>query len=149
MKKSTKFKLMSLWPPFLGAGIRVKHVSDDFREVIIETKLRFWNQNYVRTQYGGTLFSMTDPFYMLMLLEALGRKYIVWDKSASIRFRKPGNSTVRAHFKLEQHTIDQIKKTLENQEKMDIEFKIEVKDTEGQVVAEANRLVYIRKKNNL
>lgn len=147
MKKSTFFKLMSIWPPFLGAGIRVKHVSDDFREVITETKLRFWNRNYVKTQYGGTLFSMTDPFYMLMLLEALGRKYIVWDKSASIRFRKPGTSTVRAHFKLEQETIDHIKSTLDTQEKMDIEFKVDIKDDQNQVIAEISRLVYIRKKS--
>ncbi|MCB0347346.1 MAG: YiiD C-terminal domain-containing protein [Bdellovibrionales bacterium] len=146
MKKSTFFKLMSYWPPFLGAGIKVKFVADDFKEVIVESKLHFWNQNYVKTQYGGTLFSMTDPFYMLMLLEALGKEYIVWDKSASIRFKKPGKTKVTAHFKLDEDTLNHIRTTLQNQEKMDIEFKVEVKDEASEVIAEVTRLVYIRKK---
>lgn len=137
---------MSLWPPFLGAGIRVKSVSKDLKELIVETKLRWWNRNYVKTQYGGTLFSMTDPFYMLLLLNALGREYIVWDKSASIRFKKPGKGTVRAHFQLTQEILNTITSRLETEEKMDIEFKIEVKDLKGEVIAEVSRLVYIRKK---
>lgn len=146
MKKSTFFRLMSLWPPFLGAGIKVKFVSDDFTEVIVESKLHFWNQNYVKTQYGGTLFSMTDPFYMLMLIEALGKDYIVWDKSASIRFKKPGKTKVTAHFHLQPDTLDHIRTTLNSQEKMDIEFKVDIKDDDNEVVAEVTRLVYIRKK---
>src|SRR5271157_3379702 len=79
---------INIWPPFLGAGIRVRWRSN--RHVDVELKLRAWNRNYVGTHYGGSLYSMTDPFYMLMLMENLGRDYIVWDKAASIRFRKPG-----------------------------------------------------------
>lgn len=139
---------MSFWPPFLGAGIKVKFVSDDFTEVIVESKLHFWNQNYVKTQYGGTLFSMTDPFYMLMLIEALGKDYIVWDKSASIRFKKPGKTKVTAHFQLQQATLEHIRTTLNTQEKMDIEFKVDVKDENSDVIAEVSRLVYIRKKSS-
>jgi len=77
---------MNVWPPFLGAGIRVTRLQPDWRAIDVEMKLRFWNANFVGTHYGGSLYSMTDPFYMLMLIENLGRDYIVWDKSASIRF---------------------------------------------------------------
>jgi len=79
---------INIWPPFLVAGIRVRWHSACC--VDVEMKLRPWNRNYVGTHYGGSLYSMTDPFYMLMLMENLGPGYIVWDKAASFRFRKPG-----------------------------------------------------------
>ena len=89
--------LMNVWPPFLGAGIRVKRLQPDWKEVDVEMKLRGWNSNYVGTHYGGSLYSMADPFYMLMLIENVGRNYIVWDKSASIRFKKPEKGIVSGH----------------------------------------------------
>src|SRR3954471_228439 len=90
--------VLNLYPPFLGAGIRVKRLDPDWRTIEVEMKLRRWNTNYVGSHYGGSLYSMTDPFYMLMLIENLGRDYIVWDKSATIRFRRPGKGTVVAKF---------------------------------------------------
>jgi len=77
---------LNLYAPFLGAGIRVKRLAPGWKEVDVEMKLRWWNANYVGTHYGGSLYSMTDPFLMVMLIENLGRDYIVWDKSATIRF---------------------------------------------------------------
>ena len=94
--------VLNLWPPFLGAGIRVKRLQKDWKAIDVEMDLRFWNSNFVGTHYGGSLYSMTDPFYMLMLIENLGRNYIVWDKSASIRFRKPGKGRMRAEFRLDE-----------------------------------------------
>ena len=79
----------------LGAGIRVKHIAADMKAVDIEMKLRFWNANYAGTHFGGSLFAMTDPFYMLMVMANLGRNYIVWDKAANIRYRKPGRGVSR------------------------------------------------------
>src|SRR4051812_22273637 len=100
MKKSSLLKLMNFWPPFLGAGIHVDFMAPDYHRIDVSMKLRFWNRNYVNTHYGGSLYSMTDPFYMLMLMQILGRDYIIWDKSASIRFKKPGMGKVRAVFEL-------------------------------------------------
>src|SRR3954463_10481879 len=91
---------INLYPPLLGAGIRVTRLDRDWRAVDVEMKLRFWNRNYVGTHYGGSLYSMADPFYMLMLIENLGRDYIVWDKAATIRFRRPGRGRMTAEFRL-------------------------------------------------
>ena len=126
-----------LYPPLRGAGIKVRRISKDFREIDVEMKLRFWNANYVGTHYGGSLYSMTDPFYMLMLIQNLGPSYIVWDKAASIRFRKPGRGKVTAKFRLSQAQIDEIREKLETQEKFEQVYPIEVKDEAGEVVAEA------------
>src|SRR5207245_3076689 len=96
------FKLLfNLWPPLLGAGIRIARVQPDWKEVDVEMKLRRWNANYVGTHYGGSLYSMTDPFYMVMFIEILGRDYIVWDKSAMIRFCRQGRCTVHDDFRLQ------------------------------------------------
>lgn len=138
--------VMNLWPPFLGAGIRVRRLDPDWRAVDVEMKLRFWNANFVGTHYGGSLYSMTDPFYMLMLIANLGEGYIVWDKSASIRFRKPGKGKMLASFRLSQEQIEAIQRQLETQEKVEPAYLVEIKNQTGEVVAEVQKLLHVRKK---
>ena len=137
---------MNVWPPFLGAGIRVKRLQPDWKEIDVEMKLRRWNSNYVGTHYGGSLYSMADPFYMLMLIENLGRDYIVWDKSASIRFRTPGRGTVAVSFRLTDDDIAEIREALKTEDKIDRTFQVEIKDESGTVVAEVQKIVQIRRK---
>ena len=140
-------RLINFWPPLLGAGIRVTRLQPDWRAIDVQMKLRRWNANYVGTHYGGSLYSMADPFYMLMLIQNLGRGYIVWDKSATIRFRKPGKGTVTASFRLSDEQLNVIRKALETQEKIETTFAVEVKDEAGDVVAEVQKLIHIRRKN--
>lgn len=138
--------IMNLWPPFMGAGIRVTRLQPDWRAIDVEMKLRFWNANFVGTHYGGSLYSMTDPFYMLMLIENLGRDYIVWDKSATIRFRKPGKGKMRASFRLSEEQIESIRQQLQSQEKVEPTFTVQVTDEAGELVAEVQKLLHVRKK---
>jgi len=137
---------LNIYPPFLGAGIRIKRLQSDWMAIDVEMKLRRWNANYVGTHYGGSLYSMTDPFFMLMLIENLGRDYIVWDKAASIRFRKPGRGTVSASFRLSDEQIGEIKQALNSQEKIERVFTVEVKDESGNVIAEVEKLLHVRRK---
>jgi hypothetical protein len=137
---------INFWPPFLGMGIRVMRIAPDMKAVDVEMKLRFWNANYVGTQFGGSLFAMTDPFYMLMLMANLGRDYIVWDKAATIRYRKPGKGTVRAEFRLSDIQIDDIREKLKTLPKYEPVFTVEVKDEAGVVIAEVEKVLHVRKK---
>jgi hypothetical protein len=139
--------LMNIWPPFLGAGIRVRRLGSDWTEIDVEMKLHWWNRNYVGTHYGGSLYSMADPFFMIMLIQNLGKDYIVWDKSASIRFKKPGRGTVSASFRLSQEQIREIKQALNTQEKIERTFTVEVKDESGSVIAEVEKLLHVRRKD--
>jgi Domain of unknown function (DUF4442) len=140
-------KLMfNLWPPLMGAGIRIKRIQPDWKEVDVEMKLRRWNANYVGTHYGGSLYSMTDPFYMVMFIEILGPDYIVWDKSASIRFRRPGRGTVFAKFRITDGQIAEIRQALKTEEKIDREFSVDVKSADGEIIAEVKKLLQFRKK---
>ncbi len=138
---------LNIWPPFLGAGIRVKRLASDWKEIDVEMKLRRWNANYVGTHYGGSLYSMADPFFMVMLIENLGKDYIVWDKAASIRFKKPGRGTVSARFRLSDEQIDEIRHALTSQAKIERVFTVEIRDESGGVVAEVEKLLHIRRKD--
>jgi Domain of unknown function (DUF4442) len=135
------------YPPYLGAGVRVTHVSDDFRTVKVEMPLRFYNKNYVGTHFGGSLYAMCDPFYMLMLINILGPGYIVWDKAAAIRFKKPGKGLVKATFTISEEKIAEIRAAADSQPKVEPEFHVTVTDEKGDVVAEIDKLLYVRKKS--
>lgn len=137
---------MNLWPPFLGAGIRVRRIADDFREVAVELPLRFYNRNYVGTHFGGSLFAMTDPFFMLMVVHNLERDYLVWDKAASIDFIAPGRGRVRASFRLTESDLEQIRRCTADGDKHLHLFKVDVTDEEGLVVARVEKIVYVRRK---
>ena len=138
---------VNLWPPFLGAGIRVKRIASDMKAIDVEMKLRWWNANYVGTHFGGSLFALTDAFYMLMLMANLGRDYIVWDKAASIRYRKPGKGTVRAEFRLSDAQLDDIRDKLKALPKYEPKFTVEVKDEQGIVIAEVEKVLHVRLKD--
>ena len=118
------------------------------KEVDVEMKLRWWNANYVGTHFGGSLYMMTDAFYMLMLMSNLGRDYIVWDKAATIRYRKPGMGRVRAEFRLSDAQLDEIREKLKTLLKYERTFAVEVRDEAGEVVAEVEKLLYIRRKDS-
>jgi hypothetical protein len=138
---------INFYPPYLGAAVRVTRVSDDFRDVEVEMPLRFYNRNYVGTHFGGSLYSMVDPFYMLMLINILGPDYIVWDKAATIRFKKPGKGVMKASFHLSDAQIAEIRAAADTQSKVEPQFQVIIKDAEGNVVAEVDKLLYVKKKD--
>jgi len=138
-------RFVNVWPPLAAAGIHVRWGAD-MRSAEVEMKLRPWNRNFVGTHYGGSLYSMTDPFYMLLLISNLGSDYVVWDKAAHIRFRKPGKGKVRAEFRLTDAQLDDIREQLRKLPKYEPTFLVEVKDEAGEVVAEVQKVLHVRKR---
>jgi len=140
-------KGMKWWPPFLGAGIRVESFSDDFRDAVVELKLGRLNRNAVGTQFGGSLYSMTDPFFAIMLMHNLGDRYLVWDKSGSIEYVAPGRGTVHARFVLTEERIAEIRAQAEGGEKVLPEFQVEVRhNSDDTLVALVRKTLYVRLK---
>jgi acyl-coenzyme A thioesterase PaaI-like protein len=137
---------MKYWPPFLGAGIRVRSLSEDFRDAVVELRLGRFNRNYVGTHFGGSLYAMTDPFFMIMLLHNLGGDYLVWDKSGSIEYVAPGRGTVSAHFHLSERRIAEIRAEAAGGGKIFPEFEVNVKDEAGAIVARVRKTLYVRLK---
>jgi acyl-coenzyme A thioesterase PaaI-like protein len=137
---------MNLWPPFLGAGIRVRRIAPDFREVRIDMDLGLANRNYFGTHFGGSLYAMTDPFFTLMVHHNLPRGYMVWDKAGSIEYIAPARGRVSATLRLAQSDIDTIVRMTADGDKHLHLFQVDVVDREGLVVAKVEKIVYARKK---
>jgi hypothetical protein len=139
---------MNLWPPFVGAGIRVTRIAADFREVDVRLKLGVLNRNYFGTQFGGSVYAMTDPFFALMMLRNLGPDYIVWDKAGYVHYRKPARSDVLARFRLARSAIARARAATAAGEKYEPTFTVSVVDTQGVVVAEVGKTLYIRRRED-
>lgn len=146
MPKTSVFRLISLWPPFLVSGIRVQKYNEISRELQVGMSLRFWNWNHEKSHFGGSLYAMTDPFYALLISESLSFKVEVWVKSASIRFLRPGRGRVQSHFHLSDEKLEKIQRDLNEQGKSEPQFQIEVKSSEGKLVAVVEQVVYVKRK---
>jgi acyl-coenzyme A thioesterase PaaI-like protein len=139
-------RILNLWPPFLFSGIHVAGIADDWRHARVELRMRPWNRNYVGTHFGGSLFAMTDPFWMVLAMHALGRDYIVWDKAGEIEFIKPGRGTVSARFDLDDGALDAIRSATAEGDKHLRWFESDIVDAAGDPVARVRKQLYVRRK---
>lgn len=143
----TQFRwLINLYPPYVGAGVRITHVASDWRRLDVQMSLRFYNRNAVGTHFGGSLYTMVDPHAMLLLMRCLGREYMVWDRRASIEFRKPGRGTVKARIEITDTLLDEIRRHTDGGDKYFAELDIPILDAEGDVVASVHKQIYVRRK---
>lgn len=153
MEKSTQKKFRRLirainwYPPYFFSGIKVIDHAEDFSSFKTRLKLTWYNRNLLGTAFGGSLYSMCDPFFMFILIIHLGEEYIVWDKHASIDFVKPGKGSVFAEFKLTHDQIAEVKNIVNEKGKHVFEFPCEIKSAEGQLIAKLNKGVYVKRKN--
>ena len=139
-------RLLRIYGPYLGAGIRVEHIAEDWRELRVALRMRWYNRNAFGTHFGGSLYSMVDPHLALLLTQLLGREFIVWDKSASIDFKKPGLGTVRATLRVSDDDLATIREKTAGGEPYLHDFKVEIRDEKEIVVAEVHKVLYVRLK---
>jgi acyl-coenzyme A thioesterase PaaI-like protein len=132
--------LVNLYPPYIGAGVRIASIEPDWSEMVVELKLRFYNRNYVGTHYGGNLFTMTDPIHRL------GPEYKVWDQRAEITYLKPGRGRVRATMGVTEAQLQQIREATDNGAKHLPRFLVEIIDEQGDVVATVDKTLYVRRR---
>ena len=149
MKANVLKHMMNIWPPFMGAGIKVLRIADDYREIEVALKQKWFNKNIVGSHFGGSLYAMVDPFYMLMLMNILGNEYIVWDKFAGIDFIAPGKGTVTAKFTLNETQIENIKQETDSCDKYIAVLPVDIKDDKTEIVATAIKHIYVRRKKRV
>jgi acyl-coenzyme A thioesterase PaaI-like protein len=137
---------MGLWPPYRGAGIRIRHVAADLRSITVEMRLRFYNRNDRGTHFGGSLYAMTDPFFALMLTANLGDDYLVWDKSGAIDYVAPGRGRVWARFELSDADLELIRRMTDSGDKHLHLFRADIRDDADMVVARVEKVVYVRRR---
>ena len=140
--------MMNLWPCYRGTGARVTHIAPDWREIRVRLPLNLQTRNYVGSIFGGSLYGAVDPLYMLLLIRLLGPAYIVWDKAASIRFLKPGRTTLYATCRVGDAELDEIRRLLETEARIDRTYRLALADAQGTVHAEVDKVIQIRRKES-
>jgi acyl-coenzyme A thioesterase PaaI-like protein len=136
----------NLAPVIRGTGAWVTYIASDYSEVRVRLPLSWRTRNYVGTIFGGSMYGAIDPVYMLMLIKRLGPGYIVWDKAATIRFKRPGRSTLTATFRLEQAEVDAVRAAADEHGKVERTYLVDLVDAEGTVHASFEKLLSIRRK---
>lgn len=151
MPESWKTRLnrwgFNFFPAYRGTGGRVEYIADDWREVRVKLSLNWRTRNYVGTIFGGSMYGAVDPLYMIMLIKNLGPDYVVWDKAAAIRFKRPGRETLRAVFTVTEAEIAAIKTELATRKSLDRVYTIELKNDAGKIHAIIEKTLYIARKN--
>ena len=135
------------YPPFLGMGIRVRDYNEDFTRFEVELRRRWYNRNLFGTHFGGSLFTMSDPFFVFIVTMNLGRDYIVWDKSASIDFLKPAKGTILGVFEIARQKLETIQAEVGELGRNTYHFETDLVDEQGQAVARVSKEVYVRVKS--
>lgn len=147
MGKGNAFKfLFNISPMYRGTGGRLIEVHDNLQYVKIKLPLNYKTKNYVGTLYGGHMYSCVDGIFMVQLINILKDDYVVWDKSATIRFRRPGNQTLYAEFELSDEFIQQIKTEIAELNEKDYTLHVDIKDKDGKLYAEVEKVIYIASK---
>jgi hypothetical protein len=135
----------NFFPVYFFSGARITYIAHDFKEVEIKLPLSWRTRNYVGTLFGGSLYASVDPIYMIMLIKILGKEYIIWDKSATIQFKKPGRTALFARFRLREEELEEIRLLSGQNHSIDRVYQVELVDREGVVHTVIEKVIYIRK----
>ena len=147
MQSPTALRLLfNCYPPYMMTGITVREIAPDWRRVVVQMGLHWYNRNYFGTHFGASLYAMTDPFYVIMLARNIGPDYVVWDRAAHIDFLRPGRGRVTASFELSPAMIDTVIAATAGGEKHEPTWPVEVRDEAGEVVARVAKTLYVRRK---
>ena len=139
----------NFFPAYRGSGARIEYIASDFREIRIHLDLSWRSRNYVGTIFGGSLYSSVDPIYMIMLIKVLGPAYVVWDKSATIRFKRPGRTRLSARFEISEAETDEIRRELDTRDSIDRIYDVTLADGDGVVHATVEKVIYIARKDRV
>ena len=150
-RESVRTKLVrwgfNMIPAYWGSGARLTFVADDYRDVRLKLPLTWRTRNYVGTIFGGSIYAAVDPVYMVMLIKNLGSDYVVWDKAASIRFRKPGRSTLYAQFTLSEEQLEHIRREVASNGRVDSVYHVALMDQAGTIHADVEKTIHVRRRD--
>lgn len=137
---------LNFFPAYRATGAKIIFISDDWKEVHIKLGLNWITKNYVGTVFGGSIYGALDPIYMVQLINILGKEYIVWDKSANVKFIKPIKNDVFAKFLITDDLLEDIKEKIKNDKKYTINLKVNFQDNDGIIYSEVEKIIYIADK---
>lgn len=138
---------LNFWPCIRGTGAWITFISSDFRHLKVKIPLSWRTKNRVGTIFGGSLYAATDPFYMILFMEVLGKEYIVWDKGANIRFKRPGKETLFVEFLITDEVLENVKKEVHAKGEFSFDLVVHIKNKDNVVFAEVTKTMYVATKD--
>ena len=138
---------INLFPPIRGGGGRVVYIAEDFMRLTVRLKLTWRTRNIVGTIFGGSMYASTDPFYMIMLREILGKEFVVWDKGCTIRFKRPAKETIYAKFVITEDMLNQVTTQVAEKGEYTFTWPLAYKNKDESVVyCEFDKVMYVATK---
>jgi acyl-coenzyme A thioesterase PaaI-like protein len=137
----------NFFPCYRRTGARLTYIAHDFAEVRVKLPLNWRTRGYWGTTFGGSMYAAIDPVLLVMLARRLGPGYQVWDKAATIEFKKPGRSALYARFRIEEAEIDELRRLLAAEPKVERTFRIDLADAAGTVHAAFTKTLHLRRRN--
>ena len=151
MTESLKTRLFRWWfnffPAYRRTGGRITYIAGDLHEIRVKLPLNWKTRNYVGSLFGGSMYGAIDPIYMIMLIKLLGPEYIVWDKAATIQFKKPGQKTLYARFEISQEELVDVRRRLTTEPSLNRTYQVDLTDSDGEVYASFEKTLYMRRKD--
>lgn len=138
--------LLNIYPPYFGAGIKINHICDNWSEMQVSMKVRWYNRNAVGTHFGGSIYSMIDPHLMLMLMQRLGKEYWIWDKAAEIDFVKATKLPISARINITDSQLNEIISETAKGNKYLPQFDIDIRDQNQELIAKVKKVLYVKKR---
>ena len=137
----------NLSPMYRRSCGRIIHVSKDLKDIHIRLKYSYKNKNYVGSIFGGSLFSSVDPFPMVQLINIIDRDFVIWDKAAQIRFRRPAYEHLYAHFNYTEEELENIRKRVMEEKEIEIIKSTQLTNKKGDTVfCVIDKTLYIAEK---
>jgi hypothetical protein len=133
----------NFFPAYRATGGRVTYIAADWTEIHVTVPLNWRTRNYVKTIFGGSMYGAVDPFYMFMLIKLLGSEYVVWDKTAAIRFRRPGRERLFAKFVVTTADLAEIRNGVAKGGKYEKSYIVNLTSRSGEVHAIIEKGIHI------
>ena len=151
MAESLKTRLFRWWfnffPAYRRTGGRITYIAGDLHEIRVKLPLNWKTRNYVGSIFGGSMYGAIDPIYMIMLMKLLGPEYIVWDKAATIQFKKPGEKTLYARFVVSKEELVDVRRRLTTEPSLNRTYQVDLTDSDDEVYASFEKTLYMRRKD--
>ncbi|WP_162599957.1 DUF4442 domain-containing protein [Nocardioides solisilvae] len=136
---------LNRWPTFAAQRITVEEIAPDWTRAVVRADLTPENANFFGTAFGGTLFSMIDPFVVILAAQQLGPAYVVWDKAVEIDFLRPGTGPVTARVEMPVEQVERLREETAEGKRVLRVFPVDLVADDGTVVARQERTLYVRR----
>lgn len=137
----------NLSPMYKRSTAKIINVSDDLLSITIKLPISWKNKNYVNSIFGGSMFAAVDPIPMVQLMNLIGDDFVVWDKSAEIKFKRPAKEDLYADFVFSKNELEEIKIKVATHQEWEVLKTTHLTNKEKtQVFCEVQKTIYVADK---